>query len=244
MADPEGRWWVLPDGRLQAVPRDEHHSYLLDRWEDFGISRPEFEQSWRDYDTSEGILYLAYQKGAVRLMAGRGWVGAELDTRSPRALNNLVTALEQLNAPRRTKLIIDHLEPDQPIKGVFTTVRKFLARPRIDWVRGIIKNPKTQIPKGQIEYRKPGQQLWFEYHCFESPESGDAPVWFRSHNKVTVLKLVEPGFGKTQNDRAYNGESAIYSVRFPDGLEWDAFEDELLDSKKDFFRPDPPKQET
>lgn len=37
----------------------------------------------------------------------------------------------------------------------------------------------------------PGTVKWFEYHCWESPESSDAEVWYRSHCEVSVIGLVE-----------------------------------------------------
>jgi hypothetical protein len=86
-----------------------------------------------------------------------------------------------------------------------------------------------------------GQRFWFEYHCFESLESGDAAAWLRSHEQVTVLKVVAPGYGKSPEIRATAGEPCVYRARWDDGFEWDVFEDELVDSPGDFCRPDPPK---
>ena len=28
---------------------------------------------------------------------------------------------------------------------------------------------------------KVGKTFWFEYNCYESPESCDAEIWYRSH---------------------------------------------------------------
>lgn len=87
----------------------------------------------------------------------------------------------------------------------------------------------------------PGDAAYFEYHCLESPESGDAPAWYHSHQRVTVLKeSTSDGFLSTFAERAEAGEPKVYRVRFPDGLEWDAFEDELTTSELDYYRPDPP----
>ena len=91
------------------------------------------------------------------------------------------------------------------------------------------------------ELRSTGDKLWFEYHCWESPESSDAEVWYHSHQRVTVLRIVnEPVLFDTFAERADAGCQVVYKARFDDGLEWDVFEDELLDSKNEFERPDPP----
>lgn len=97
--------------------------------------------------------------------------------------------------------------------------------------------------KANFEYRKIGEMPWFEYHCNESPNSPDAPAWYRSHQKVKVLNLVEKGNGRTKKERIEDmGEPAVYNVEFTDGLTWDVFEDELVDSPNEFYRPDPPKE--
>ena len=93
------------------------------------------------------------------------------------------------------------------------------------------------------DFIKPNCVLWFEYHCWESPQSGDAEAWYHSHQQVTVLGLSTcekplPTFA----ERAAAGMQLVYRVRFQDGLEWDVFEDELLRSPSDFQRPDPPKR--
>lgn len=93
-----------------------------------------------------------------------------------------------------------------------------------------------------------GSRFWFEYHCWESHESGDAEVWYRSHQQCTVLGFCDPDSGadaapcayETFEERADAGEVLTYRVRFDDGLEWTVFEDELLTSKDDFCRDDPP----
>lgn len=89
---------------------------------------------------------------------------------------------------------------------------------------------------------KIGNEYWFEYHCFESPASCDAEIWYRSHQKVYVLSISEPGNGDTPQERGEAGEPRVYKVRFKDGLEWDVFEDELMDSPEEFYRPDPPEK--
>jgi hypothetical protein len=102
-----------------------------------------------------------------------------------------------------------------------------------------------------IEYlRSPGQVLWFEYHCLESHDSCDAALWYRSQQRVTVLRLAPndgyypaggvlpiPSFA----ERMECATPIAYSIRFADGFEADAVEDELLDSPLEFERPSPPK---
>lgn len=89
---------------------------------------------------------------------------------------------------------------------------------------------------------KVGKNFWFEYHCFESPSSTDSEVWYRSHQKVKVVEIVEWGNGDTEEERGDTGEPRVYRVRFKDGFEYDVFEDELMDSPEDFYRPDPPRK--
>jgi hypothetical protein len=100
---------------------------------------------------------------------------------------------------------------------------------------------RTPKPAGQREQWQPGDAAWFEYHCLESPESADAPAWYRSHQRVTVLRQRED-YGGTATERGEAGCPNVYQVRFSDGLEWDAFEDELLTSPGFFVRPDPPNE--
>lgn len=87
-----------------------------------------------------------------------------------------------------------------------------------------------------------GERAYFEYHCYESPQSGDAEAWYHSHQEVTVLREAEhDGWaGSTMLERGAAGQPKVYKVRFADGLEWDAFEDELFTDTGGYFRPDPP----
>jgi hypothetical protein len=87
-----------------------------------------------------------------------------------------------------------------------------------------------------------GKEFWFEYHCFESPKSCDAELWYRTHNKVLVLSIVELGCGDTKLERLLEGCPRVYRVVFEDGFEYDVFEDELMESKEEFERPDAPKK--
>jgi hypothetical protein len=88
-----------------------------------------------------------------------------------------------------------------------------------------------------------GKKYWFEYHCYEGHDSSDAKMWYHSHQIVTVISLSCEGNGDNKEERGNNGEPAVFRIRFNDGLEYDAFEDELMNSKKEFTRQDPPKQQ-
>lgn len=88
----------------------------------------------------------------------------------------------------------------------------------------------------------PGDTPWFEYHCWESHESMDAQVWYRSHQKATVLEMTPyDGVGLTREERIECAQPFTYRVRFEDGLEWDVFEDELTKTKDGWNRKEPPK---
>jgi hypothetical protein len=92
------------------------------------------------------------------------------------------------------------------------------------------------------QYREPGTELFFEYHCEESHSSSHAEWWYRSHQKVTVLACVnkDESGDMTQNDRFDKGHQLVYKIRWADGFEGDCFEDELLDSEDEYQRPEPP----
>lgn len=83
-----------------------------------------------------------------------------------------------------------------------------------------------------------GKTYHFEYHCFESEESCDAELWHHTHQKAKVLNLVEPGSGKNEIERGEDGQPAAFNVEFSDGKKFDVFEDELMKSRKEFYRPD------
>ena len=74
---------------------------------------------------------------------------------------------------------------------------------------------------------------WFEYHCLESEKSADAELWHRTHQLVTVI-------AKSWDDGEIDPGSPNrgYTVEFSDGFVGDAFNDELVASPKDFYRPD------
>jgi hypothetical protein len=53
---------------------------------------------------------------------------------------------------------------------------------------------------------------------------------------------VELGCGDTKLERLLEGCPRVYRVVFEDGFEYDVFEDELMESKEEFERPDAPKR--
>lgn len=90
----------------------------------------------------------------------------------------------------------------------------------------------------------PGEMAYFEYHCCMSHDSDDAELWYRTHQPVMVVKVADPGVGRSYNDRAENGAPRRYRIRFLDGLEDGAFEDELYTDPKYWSHDfDPPSDE-
>ncbi|GAH10911.1 unnamed protein product [marine sediment metagenome] len=78
---------------------------------------------------------------------------------------------------------------------------------------------------------------WFEYHCYEGEDSSDAELWHHTHQQVTILKQLE------DVEPIGDGEPIkLYRVKFNDGFEYDVFEDELMDSPREFYRPDYAKE--
>jgi len=74
-----------------------------------------------------------------------------------------------------------------------------------------------------------GRRL-FEYHCYEGEDSADAELWHRTHQPVTILARLNKG-SKYLEER-------MYRVRFADGFEHDVFDDELVATTADYYRPD------
>ena len=79
---------------------------------------------------------------------------------------------------------------------------------------------------------------YFEYHCNESEDSAHAELWHHTHQQVTVLGVDDPGYGGTPEERAEEGQPRVYFIRFDDGYEHSAFEDELVDSEEDYYMED------
>ena len=99
----------------------------------------------------------------------------------------------------------------------------------------------------EIDLLQIGESKLFEYHCWEDEQSADAELWYRSHSRVKVLGVSngsERGLYKTKNERLENGVPVTYLIEFEDGFKGTAFEDELVNSEIEFFRPKPPKQST
>lgn len=99
-------------------------------------------------------------------------------------------------------------------------------------IRRIINEVLNSVPDKDVV----GKEFWFEYHCWESPSSCDAELWYRSHQKVKVLSR-----GMDDHDE-YPDETKVFRVRFKDGFEYDVYADELMNSPKEFYRPDPPSK--
>jgi hypothetical protein len=88
-----------------------------------------------------------------------------------------------------------------------------------------------------------GKEFWFEYHCWESLDSSDAPAWLRSHERVTVLGLADcEVLAPTFDERVDGAVQIVYRARWSDGFEWDIWEDELCLSPSEFYCADPPKR--
>lgn len=86
--------------------------------------------------------------------------------------------------------------------------------------------------KNKIHKIKIGNVYWYEYHCFESPKSCDADLWYRSHQQVIVIN----------EEETEPGEPNVYKVKFDDGFIGSVFDDELMLSTEEFYRPDPPEK--
>ena len=91
------------------------------------------------------------------------------------------------------------------------------------------------------EEEKVGKEFWYEYHCFESDKSCDAEIWYRSHQKVKVVDVAHWSLDDKEF-RYEDGQFRVYIVEWKDGFRYDVFEDELMESKDEFERPDPPKR--
>jgi hypothetical protein len=103
-----------------------------------------------------------------------------------------------------------------------------------------LNNPDIRYEGGGRIDDKVGKEFWFEYHCYESKDSCDAEIWYRSHQKVKILSVSAWSFDELQ-DRIGDGQPRVYSVQFKDGFIADVLEDELMESREGFYRPDPPK---
>lgn len=109
---------------------------------------------------------------------------------------------------------------------------KLIVSDQIDHASDIPMTESVQNPPGTKNRWLKSEQAWFEYHCNRAHDSGDAQVWYRSHQPVTVLGVSSPGGGRTLAQRISDGEPRVYRIRFRDGLIWDAFEDELVTDRR------------
>lgn len=148
------------------------------------------------------------------------------------------------DSARLSRIVREHLEE---IPDYYTRLVKMERRAK----RGLAPNPSKDVisvrkDNGELVHGvlRSGSKWWFEYHCFESDESCDADLWYRSHTRVTIIgpKNFDEAFG-TEAERAEAGMPLVYRIRFSDGYEKDAFEDEMMSSKNSFNRPDPPRSE-
>jgi hypothetical protein len=81
-----------------------------------------------------------------------------------------------------------------------------------------------------------GKTFWFEYHCDESKASNDYHLFLRSHSKVKVLSRSQ------DNNDEYPDEPKCFEIEFEDGFKCTVFDDELMNSQKEFYRPNPPEK--
>lgn len=101
---------------------------------------------------------------------------------------------------------------------------------------------------GEETYNKeawiPGEMAHFEYHCWESHDSADAQLWYRSHRLAEIVREEESDAweGSVFIERAEAGLPKAYRVRFDDGQEFVTTEDELFTDPAGFYCDPPPQQ--
>lgn len=91
-----------------------------------------------------------------------------------------------------------------------------------------------KAPPGNKTYWARGETAWFEYHCEQSHTSSDAELWYHSKEPVEIIGISDRGVGRTMLDRIEYNIPRFYKIRFADGFEGVAFEDELYTSQKWF----------
>lgn len=130
------------------------------------------------------------------------------------------------------------------LKGVQNGINeKYLFTWKDQQIKNMKDSYEEYIHASESEFESDvemNKKYFFEYHCNESDSSSDAHLWYRSHQKVKVLGVVYEGEGGTLEERIEQGHPAVFKVQFEDGYEDDVFEDEILESEKDYCRPDPP----
>lgn len=175
------------------------------------------------------------QKPAILDLAGRsnrGCCGDE--SLADLALLDRIDAVEGHALVHQGLDVLDHL-------GVLVFVPRdgqiAITVRRIDLchdVNTFMKIAEVAPPSELKNAWRRGETAYYEYHCLQSHDSADAQLWYRSHQAVTVIAIVEPGYGRTATARLNNGEPRIYQIRFADGHIGDAFEDELLTDPRHF----------
>jgi hypothetical protein len=92
--------------------------------------------------------------------------------------------------------------------------------------------------EGNRQHWQEGEAAFFEYHCNRAHDSSDADLWYRSHQAVTVLgmsdEVEEDAIGWLVEERLGAGMPLAWSVRFADGHEGTAMDDELYVSASHF----------
>jgi len=134
---------------------------------------------------------------------------------------------------RKPNIVLDGYH--RVLQALYNKDKKILAFINLDSADKI-----RYFDKGGKIDDKVGKEFWFEYHCFESDESCDSEIWYRSHQKVKVLSVSEWSLDELK-DRIEDGQPRVYSVKFNDGFIADVLEDELMESKDEFYRPEPLK---
>jgi hypothetical protein len=113
-----------------------------------------------------------------------------------------------------------------------------------DWgLTPSVEEPVVLLPAPRDGAWQPGEQAVFTYSLHNDPQSAIArELYPRSGSLVTVLRRVEDGPDDdpdlaTLAQSADAGALRVYGVRFPDGHEGDAFEDELSDFDRSGVHP-------
>ena len=67
---------------------------------------------------------------------------------------------------------------------------------------------------------RPGDRVFFEYHCWQSEESCDAKLWHHTRQYATMVRVIVP----PEIDEEV---APMYEIRFDDGLTYDVNSDEV-----------------
>jgi hypothetical protein len=166
-----------------------------------------------------------------------GGPNSEVWPRTQAVRNKELDLMEELHeyiksfVPFNIEMMGSHVNSCEGYKKLMK--RKYSTDDLQESIRRILREDKYDDKVGRI--------FWFEYHCYESPESCDSEIWYRSHQKVKVIGVSEWSFDDYEN-RMNDGQPRVYLVEWKDGFQYDVFEDELLESPNEFYRPNPPKR--